>query len=153
MTNKKLKGVFNEEVGDIVPIEEYEKHDFDIDEEIPDDNKIDNPFIELRNLISSKEIDVKTVLNSTQIVRLQKLNILEDLIDEGQDNMSNDNNTKRRKNLEKIKGLLKNYQNNYMKLVINREGLSRKQFIEALHKGSDKAEESKNQKLAEIMRI
>lgn len=108
--------------------------DSEIEESENKDN--DNPFKELRNLIDDKKIDVKTILSENQIVINHKLSTICSVLDNHKDDGS-----------KKASELIKAFSNRFMVLSINKEGLSRKQFIDALHKGDDKVQEVKNQKL------
>lgn len=119
-----------------------EKRGFILDEDVSLEKKNDddNPFKELKNLISKQEIDVKTVLNDHQVIALHKLNTLEQVF-------RNDDNLKSHECAE----LLKYFTERYMTLVINKEGLSRRQFIDALHKGDEKVQESKQLKIRDGM--
>lgn len=151
---QKDKGLYGEEIETTVPLSEYEDHDFDNDETIIREDS-DSAFKELRNLITSKDIDVKTVLSVNQITRLQKLSMLHKLLQSGRDNLPLDTPDfeVRQKNIDKVATLVYHFQNTFMKLVINKEGLSRKQFIEALHKGEEKVQQSQQQKLQQILNI
>jgi hypothetical protein len=102
--------------------------------------KIDNPFIELRHLITNKDIDVKTILTDEQIVMAHKLNNLSHILIMSED-----------EDAEKGAERLNFFINNMFSLRINKDGTSRKQFIEALHKGSERAEQAKNERLQKIM--
>lgn len=89
--------------------------------------KIENPFVELRNLITEDGIDVKTVLTSDQVLHMHKLDMMEELLGEDAQALQ----------------MLRRFKQTYMKFIINKDGLSRKQFIEALHKGAEKAEQAR----------
>jgi hypothetical protein len=108
------------------------------DTEIEDNDNMnnDNPFKELKNLISRQDIDVKSLLTDKQIVINHKLNMLQKLYEMDGSKSSTECAT-----------MLKYFTNRYMTLVINKDGMSRKQFIEALHKGEDKAQQARQLKL------
>lgn len=108
--------------------------DFDMGREKDSDDN--NPFKELRHLITSKNIDVKTLLTEKQIIVNHKLNTLQNQLD-----MEDSSEAK------KCAKMLDFFSNRYMTLVINKEGKSRQQFIEALHRGGDRAEEARRLKL------
>lgn len=107
-------------------LSENERDFFDSAEDARDD-KVENPFVELRNLITGQGIDVKTVLTSDQILHMHKLDMMESLLSEDPEALET----------------LRRFKKTYMTYIINKEGLSRKQFIEALHKGAEKAEQAK----------
>jgi len=155
MTDKLEKGLYGEKIEKIVPISEYEEHDFDEEEEDTEREDSDNPFKELRNLITAKDIDVKTVLSEKQVTRLQKINMLHSLLQTAETNLpvKSKDYLARKESIIKVRKLVDNYQNSFMKLIINKDGLSRKQFIEALHKGSEKAEQSQQQKIQQLLNI
>lgn len=117
------------------------------------DEKVKNPFVELKNLITEKNIKVKTILTEKQIIRLHRIQtVISDLnvtLSDFPENIKNA--TQRKKSMIAVKKLLEEYNNNFMTLVINKDGLSRKQFIEALHKGSEKAEEAKNERVQQVL--
>jgi hypothetical protein len=104
------------------------------DEKSRDDN---NPFKELRHLISDQQIDVKSILTDKQITVNHKLNTLQNLFE-----MESGS-----EEAQKCAQMLKHFSNRYMTLVINKDGLSRRQFIEALHRGGDRAEEARRFRL------
>jgi hypothetical protein len=108
----------------------------DTDIEDNDNMSNDNPFKELKNLISKQDIDVKSLLTDKQIVINHKLNMLQKLYEMDSSESSMECAT-----------MLKYFTNRYMTLVINKDGMSRKQFIEALHKGEDKANQARQLKL------
>lgn len=113
---------------DVVQHEEFK--DFDGGDE-PLENKSDNPFLELRALITGKDIDTKTVLTNEQIVHMHKLDMLEEFFNDE----------------EEASLILERFKNSYMKYVINKDGISRKQFIEALQRGAEKAEQAQASKV------
>lgn len=100
------------------------------------DKEENNPFKELRHLITDQHIDVKSILTEKQVTVNHKLNTLQNLFE------MEDSSEAR-----KCADMLKHFSNRYMTLVINKDGLSRKQFIEALHRGGDKAEEARRFRL------
>jgi len=151
---KELKGIYGEKIDKVVPMQELEQHDFKEDE-ILEGADNESPFKELLNLISSDDIEVKTVLTENQVTRLQKMGMLYALLETAGDSLPKNSKDydKRVGNIEKVKDLVDNYSNCFMKLIINKDGLSRKQFIEALHKGSEKAEQSQQQKLQKLLNV
>lgn len=125
----------------------------DMDEE--SNKKVDNPFLELRQLVSDKKINVKTILTEPQIIRLHRINTVINDLDVSIESFdkSNRNSEERIKAMNNVKKLLTGYTNNFMTLVINKEGTSRKQFIEALSKGTEKAEESRRDKTLKMLGV
>ena len=96
----------------------------------------DNPFKELKNLISKDDIDVKTILTDEQSIITHKLNTLEQMF-----------RMEKSKSGNKCAEMLKFFSNRYMILAINKNGISRTQFIDALHKGEDKIQQAKQLKI------
>lgn len=94
-----------------------------------------NPFKELENLISSKNIDVKTFLTERQVVHMHKLGTLYDLY--------------RAAGMTDAATLIKGFADRFMTLIINKGGLSRSQFIEAIGRGRERAEEEQRRREAE----
>lgn len=93
----------------------------------------DNPFKELENLITAKGIDVKTVLTDRQVMVMHKLSTLQRLYeDEGH---------------REGAALIKHYADRFMVLIINKNGLSRSQFIEGIGRGRERAEEARRERL------
>ena len=97
----------------------------------------DNPFKELENLITSKDIEVKTFLTDRQVVVMHKLGNLYDIYQEAGETSS--------------AKMIKNYARTFMTLIINKNGLSRTQYIEAIGRGREKAEESRREKMMGAM--
>lgn len=85
-----------------------------------------NPFKEIAKLINSDDIKSKSILTGKQIIILTKLETVRDMY------IQNDFIYQ----AKQIDLLVKNF----MVLVISKDGTSRKQFIEAMQRGSDRAE-------------
>lgn len=113
---------------------------------LPEDTEIDNtinednPFKELKNLISKQDIDVKTILTDEQTIITHKLNTLEQMFRMEHSKSSTD-----------CAEMLKYFSDRYMTLAISKNGISRTQFIEALHKGDDKIQQSRQLKLSNVV--
>jgi len=101
-----------------------------------ENDNYDNPFKELRNLIDDKKINVKTILTENQIIINHKLDGICSILDNQKDEYS-----------KKASELISRFSKQFMTLSINKDGKSRSQFIEALHKGDDKVQEVKNAKM------
>lgn len=122
-------------------VEEYEQPagilDNDDFEESMTDTKEDNPFKELENLITSKDINVKTFLTDRQVVVMHKLETLYGMYKNAGEMQS--------------ANMIKNYGTTFMTLIINKGGLSRSQYIEAIGRGREKAEETRRERMQEAM--
>lgn len=97
----------------------------------------DNPFKELENLITDKAIDVKTFLTDRQVVLMHKLETLKQIYEDAGDSEG--------------AAMIRHFSQRFMTLIINKDGLSRSQFIEAIGRGRERAEEAKREKLQQYM--
>lgn len=112
---------------------------------VADDNKVENPFVELRNLITSKNIEVKTILTPRQVTINHKLRTVSEQLRSSVAVLKRSGISKERiDNINLVSQMIHNFSYDWLTLIINKDGTSRKQFIEALHKGAEKAEEAKN---------
>lgn len=149
---EKEKNIQIEEVSEPQEVELQEMPSLtdDIETLNADNEKVDNPFIELRNLITKKGIDTRTILTEQQAIRLHRLRRISDIYHEEIGSIKT-NDIERLENMRKCKSLVDSFGNDFMTLIINTDGTSRKQFIDALHKGAEKAEEAKAVKLESKM--
>ena len=97
----------------------------------------DNPFRELETLVTGQGIDLKTLLTERQVVVMHKLSTLQKLYEE--------------EGITEASTLIEHFATRFMTLIINKDGLSRSQYIEAIGKGRERAEESRREKLADKM--
>ena len=127
-----LKKVYAEEeigLGGVLDEDDFSEHNYQQSD--------DNPFKELQTLVTAKDIDVKTFLSERQVVVMHKLSTLSALFHTAGN--------------EEGAGMIDHYINRFMTLIINKNGLSRSQYIEAIGKGRERAEESRREHLADKM--
>jgi len=139
---------------DLEDVIEETKHDKLFNENVSieqstKNNNEDKPFKELDTLINNKGIKTKTILNDSQIIHIHKLETLRQFLLQESEKLKNDDF----KALEEAAHLIENFNNDFMSLLINKEGISRKQFIEAMHNGREKIEQNRHQKLGELMTL
>lgn len=95
---------------------------------------VENSLVELRNLINKKDIDVKTILSSEQILVIHKIDTVERVFRE----YGNDLPEEERREALKCASLCKLYTNRFFELSINNGGISRKQYLEGVHKSEER---------------
>jgi hypothetical protein len=116
------------------------KEDFDLIKEVDEQSTdfeeppAENSLVELRNLINKKDIDVKTILSSDQILVIHKIDTIERVFREYGADLPDEE----RREALKCASLCKLYTNRFFELSINNGGISRKQYLEGVHKSEER---------------
>lgn len=103
--------------------------------------KEESPFKDLKTMVNKEDIDVKTYLTSEQIEQAHRINNFAEVLR----NEYND------KDCQEAVKLLDFFTQRAFELKVNKDGLSRKEFIQIVGEGEKKVQEAQQSKLQKIL--